>query len=171
MNKTEFWRLIDSTHKDSAGDQDLQEAMLVSRLESYTPKEIVEFECVLRAYLIEADDAKIMAAQKVITGRVSDDSYLYFRCWLIGQGENVFTETIRNSDVLADVVEDDVEYLEFELLMHVATQAYEQRTGKQEDDEEEDAFPRNAAYKRGLDYDFGSATKGEYWTVEQLPIT
>jgi len=169
MNKNEFWRLIDSAHDDSAGDQDLQEAMLVSRLEKYTPEEIAEFEYLMREYLIEADDFKVMAAQKIIAGWVSDDSYLYFRCWLIGQGENTFTEALRNPDVLADIVEDDVEYLDFELLLYVATQAYEQRTGKQEDDDNSDSFPRNATYERGLDYDSGSFTKGEDWTEEQLP--
>lgn len=169
MDKKEFWRLVDSTHKDSAGDQDLQEAMLISRLEKYTPEEIIEFECIMREYLIEADDFTVMAAQKIIEGWVTDDPYLYFRCWLIGQGESTFTETLRNPDVLADLVEDDVGYLDFEPLLYVATQAYEQRTGQQEDDDDNNNFPRNAASERGLSYDFGSITKGEDWTEEQLP--
>ena len=140
--------------------------MLISRLERYTPEEIVEFECIMSECLIEADDFKVLAAQKIIEGWVTDDPYLYFRCWLIGQGESTFTEALRNPDVLADVVEKDVAFLDFESLLVVATQAYKQCTGRQEED---DTFPREIAYERGLDYDFGCVTKGEDWTEEQLP--
>ncbi|MBC6697234.1 DUF4240 domain-containing protein [Hymenobacter puniceus] len=105
-----------------------------------------------------------MAAQKVIDGYVSDDPYLYFRCWLIGQGEAVFTNTFQHPNTLAAVIEEP--YRDFEELLYVATTAFEQCTGKTEED---DTFPRQVAAARGLSYDFGSETKGEDWTENQLP--
>ena len=84
---------------------------------------IIEFEIIFRQLIIEADDFKIMAAQKIIEGYVSDDSYLYFRCWLIGKGEIIYTETLKNPDFLSENINQDEES-DFEELMYVATNAY-----------------------------------------------
>ncbi|UOQ78729.1 DUF4240 domain-containing protein [Hymenobacter sp. 5516J-16] len=136
MDKNEFWQIIDSTREAALGDQERHQQALISRLESYSPEQIVEFECLLRQHVLEADTFLIMAAQKIIDGYVSEDPYLYFRCWLVGQGETVFTEALRNPDSLAPLLHDP--YQEFEALLYVAGLAYARRTGKQEED---DTFP------------------------------
>lgn len=146
------------------GDQELQEQAIINSLEKLEPEQITEFECILREYLLEADHFNIMAAQRIIDGYVSDDTYLYFRCWLIGQGEAVFTNALQNADTLASVVIDP--YQDFEALLYVATQAFGKRTGRAEEDA---TFPRAVAAARGLHYDLGSETKGEDWTENQLP--
>ena len=143
----------------------MQAALLTKDLEQYEPAQIIEFECLLRQRILAADDFKVMAAQKIIQGSVSDDSYLYFRCWLIGKGEHAFTKALHNHDSLADI-DTQGEYPDFESLLYVATQAYHHKTGKQEEDE---SFPRDMAIERGLTYDFETETKGEDWTEEQLP--
>lgn len=167
MDKKEFWQIIESARAKAQGDQQLQEQTLISSLEKLEPEQIVEFECILCQYLLEADHFDVIAAQKIIDGYVSDDPYLYFRCWLIGQGETVFTNALRNPDSLAAVI--DEPYHDFEELLYVATMAYEKRTGKKEDDDEEGAFPRSVASARGLNYDSNSETKGDDWTENQLP--
>ena len=106
-----------------------------------------------------------MAAQKIIEGSVTDDSYLYFRCWLISQGKSVFEEVLRNPDSLASI-DTEATIAEFEPLLYVATQAYKNKTGKQQEDE---SFPRGVASARGLNYDSATGTKGDDWTEEQLP--
>lgn len=164
MEKQEFWQLIESAKEDAKGDEHLQGETLIKNLAKLEPEQIVAFECLVCEYLIEADHFNILAAQKIIDGYVSDDTYLYFRCWLIAQGEAVFTNALRHPDTLAGVVEDG--YQEFEDLLNVATTAFEKRTGRTEEDE---TFPRNVAFARGLDYDSGSETKGEDWTESQLP--
>jgi hypothetical protein len=166
MDKKEFWQLIETAKETSKGNQTLQEQTLINSLAQHSPEQIIEFECILREYLLEADHFNIMAAQKILNGYVTDDSYLYFRCWLIGQGEEVFTHALRNADTLATVVQDP--YLEFEALLVVATLAYEKRISRKEEDDEE-SFPRGVASARGLHYDFGAETKGEDWTENQLP--
>lgn len=164
MEKTTFWQLLESAKQGAKGDQQLQEQLLISSLEKLEPAQIIGFECLLREYLIEADHYNIIAAQKIIDGYVSDDPYLYFRCWLIGQGEAVFTTALATPDSLASVIEDP--YQSFEELLYVATTAFAKHTGREEDDE---TFPRAVASARGLNYDFGSETKGEDWTESQLP--
>lgn len=163
MNKTEFWKLLEAAKSTAANNQELQEKFLINSLVELSPECIVEFECILREYIIEADDFKIMAAQKIIDGYVSDDPYLYFRCWLIGQGEEVFKAALQNPDSLVNVITDP--YQDFEALLYVATHAFEQVTGREEDE----SFPREIAASRGLEYDFNVETKGEDWEESQLP--
>jgi hypothetical protein len=164
MDKTAFWQLIEAAKKEDQGNQQRQETLLISSLAKLEPEQIVSFECLMRECLIEADHFNIMAAQKIIDGYVSDDSYLYFRCWLVGQGETVFTNALQNADSLASVLDEG--YQDFEELLYVATTAFEQRTGKTEED---DTFPREVAAARSLSYGFGSETKGEDWSENQLP--
>ena len=166
MDKQEFWKIINYSFDKSNHDKSLQEKIIIEKLKTYSADQIVEFELIFRQFVIDADDFKIMAAEKIIEGWVTDDPYLYFRCWLIGQGEKTFTETLKNPDFLADLVDKQTS-TNFEELMYVATTAFEQKTGKKEEDE---SFPRDVAFKKGLSYDFGTPpTKGTDWTEEQLP--
>lgn len=168
MDKTEFWKLIEYSIAKSNNDILLQEETIVEKLVTYNPEQIIEFEKIFRELIIQADDFKIMAAQKIIEGYVSDDSYLYFRCWLIGKGEKIYKETLKNPEFLAENINQDEETY-FEGLMYVATSAYKIKTGKKEEDE---TFPRTVCIEKGLDYDFGAPpTKGTDWREEDLPKT
>lgn len=107
-----------------------------------------------------------MGANKIIDGSGSDDTYLYFRCWLIGLGKTTFVNTLKQPDYLADMVEKGVEP-DFEGLLYVSTEAYKKRTGKTVED---DTFPRNVAFEKGLSYDLGEPkTTGTDWKEEELP--
>jgi hypothetical protein len=146
----------------------LQERLIIGKLVDYTPSQIIDFEIVLRQMLNEANDFKVVAAEKIIQGWVTDDPYLYFRCWLISQGEATFLATIANPDFLADKV-DKQSNCDFEKLLYVATEAYKQKTGKKEED---DTFPRNVAVEKDpqLHYDMGAPpTKGKDWQTNELP--
>ena len=168
MDKTEFWKIIDYSIAKSNNEKSEQEKVIIEKLATYSPEEIIEFEVIFRQLIIDADDFKIMGAQKIIEGYVSDDSYLYFRCWLIGKGEKIYTETLKNPEYLSENINQDEESY-FEELMYVATNAYKIKTGKKEEDE---SFPRDIAIGKGLDYDFGAPpTKGVDWKEEELPKT
>jgi len=168
MDKDEFWKIIDYSIANSKNDKLEKEKIIVEKLSAYSPEQIIEFEIILRQLIIQADDFKTMAAQKIIEDYVSDDSYLYFRCWLIGKGEEIYKGTIRNPDFLSDRIAQDDDFY-FEGLLYVATSAYKIRTGIKEEDE---SFPRDVAIRKGLDYDFGAPpTKGVDWKEEDLPRT
>ncbi len=160
-----FWKLMDDAVKTSPGNDESKQKYLEAALKKLPANEINAFEFGFRKVIIDADDFKIMAAQKIIEGGVTDDSYLYFRCWLAGQGKTVYTETLNNPEYLADVVKKG-DKCQFEELMNVSTHAYSAVTGKDEDE----SFPRELAYGRGLDYDLGApVTKGKDWKENELP--
>jgi len=168
MDKTEFWKIIEYSIAKSNDVKSEQEKIIIEKLATYSPEQIIEFEMIFRQLIIDADDYKIMGAQKIIEGYVSDDSYLYFRCWLIGKGENIYTETLKNPEFLSENVNKGEE-ASFEELMYVATTAFKMRTGKKEETE---SFPRDIAIAKGLDYNFGAPpTKGIDWKEEELPKT
>lgn len=166
MDENEFWKIIDFGFNTCEDDTKKQAQIITQKLSEYTPNQIIDFEILFRKKVILANDFKIMAAEKIIEGSVSDDSYLYFRCWLIGQGQKTFKQTIKNPDYLASIIEKGTE-TDFEDLLYVSTGAYKKTTGKKEEDE---SFPRDVAYKAGFDYDFGApATTGKDWKESELP--
>ena len=168
MDKQEFWKIINYSFNKSQQNSSSQEKLIIEKLAAYSAEQIIDFEIILRQTINQADDFKVVAAEKIIEGWVTDDPYLYFRCWLIGQGENTFNETLKNPDFLADIVDKQTE-TNFESLLYVATEAYKIKTGKKEEDE---SFPRDVAMERDpqLDYDMGAPpTKGTDWKTEDLP--
>lgn len=166
INTDKFWSIIDKAAEFSKGDSEIKYDYLNAELAKLSLQEIKEFEVTFRKLLHDADDFGIMGAQKIIEGYVSDDSYLYFRCWLISQGKTIYTETLKDPDYLANIVDTDRDICEFEGLMYVATNAYAEITGQAEDE----SFPRGHADKLGLSYDFNvPSTKGIDWTEDQLP--
>ena len=167
MPPADFWPLIDQATAAAPTDHAAKAQHLVAALAARPLADIVGFELTLRQFIIEADDYSLLGAQKIIDGYVTDDAWLYFRCWLIGQGETVFRAALQNADSLAAVAPGPYECA-FEELLYVATKAYERQTGRQEDDDA--AFPRAMAAQQGLDYDFDAPpTTGTDWEEEDLP--
>lgn len=66
MDKDEFWKIIDYSIANSKNDKLEQEKIIVEKLSAYSPEQIIEFEIILRHLIIQADDFKIMGAQKII---------------------------------------------------------------------------------------------------------
>ena len=164
MDTEEFWKIIERANQTAEGDQEDKLYILVSQLEPYAEKDIIEFERILRAKIIECDYFTIMAILKIVEGYVTDDSYLYFRCWLIGSGKAVYENAIKDPDSVSQVV-DFSELLDFEGLLYVATAAFAHKTGREEDD----SFPRDLCSADGLDYDFNAPpTKGQVWNEADL---
>lgn len=165
MNETEFWELIDKSNQQCRDDKHCQLEFIKSSLIEMDSIHIYDFEEILRQKIIECDDYKVMAAAKIIDGYVSDDSYIYFRCWLIGKGKFVYKSAIRDPETLSKHLIDK-NSCDFEELLYVATEVYSSKTGKEEDR----TFPRDTCIKKGLDYDFGAPpTKGEDWDEDDLP--
>ena len=73
----------------------------------------------------------LWGAAAVLLGGASDDAFDFFRCWLIGQGREVFEGAVHDPDSLADLLEDFDEEIDGdgEELGYAADEAYEQLTG------------------------------------------
>jgi hypothetical protein len=100
----------------------------------------------------------LCAAAYIINSGCSDDGLEYFRRWLIGQGETVYTAALRDPESLLSVVKPHIEVNSFlgyecEPLGYAADQAYERKTGS--------VMPRPPRSKLEL--------IGEDWDDEDLP--
>ncbi|AMR31372.1 hypothetical protein A0256_08005 [Mucilaginibacter sp. PAMC 26640] len=166
MDDAEFWKIIDFAFKVAGEDQEKEQKIITEKLSMYTAEQIIAYELIFSKKLIEANDFKMIAAARIIDGSVTDDGFLYFRCWLVSRGKNTFEGAMKNPDYLAQVTDRGV-VADFESMLYVSTEAYKTKTGKKEED---DSFPRNVAYKTGLNYEMGGQpTAGEDWKEEDLP--
>jgi len=152
MDEAKFWSLIEAAGK-SSDDPDEQLEMLVQRLTKRPTPEILEFDRILRDMVGRSYTNDLWAACYILNGGCSDDSFDYFRGWLIMQGNEVFYNALRDAESLADLDLPTDEEFEFESLFYAGVTAYEEKTGKE--------FPQKL---RGFQYDL---TGGE-WTEDDV---
>lgn len=90
MDETEFWEIIDSTREAAEGDPEDHADLLVERLTQLDPDSVLDFARHFEARYNRAYHWDLWGAATVLLGGASDDAFDYFRCWLIGQGREVF---------------------------------------------------------------------------------
>src|SRR5207244_1156324 len=73
----------------------------------------------------------LWAGAYVLNGGCSDDSFDYFRGWLIAQGRAVFEDALGDPDTLVDVVIPGQDITECESMLSVAYDAYRAATGRE----------------------------------------
>jgi hypothetical protein len=123
-----FWDIIERTRAPS-GDQDQQMAALAAELSKLSPAEIEAFGTVFDRLLTETYSWDLWGAAYVIMGGASDDSFEYFRVWLISRGRDVFEAARANPDELAVLIPADFDGIpEFELLAYVASEVWAEKT-------------------------------------------
>jgi hypothetical protein len=158
MDPHQFWQLIERSKAESEGDCDGQADALTELLLELPATDIMAFDRLFDQYADQAYRNELWAAAYIINGGCSDDGFEYFRRWLIGQGEAVYTAALRDPESLLSVVTahfEDAPFLRFECepLGYVAGQAYERKMGS--------AMPHPPGPKLEL--------TGEDWDDEDLP--
>jgi hypothetical protein len=128
MDRSTFWKIIDTSRKLADGDLDEHVERLRSRLEELEPAEIVEFGRIFEEYWIRAYTWELWAAAYIIGGGCSDDGFLDFRGWLISKGEKVYERALRDPESLARVVKDD-EDCKYEGFQYVSSEAWKNKPG------------------------------------------
>ncbi|MFF8912672.1 DUF4240 domain-containing protein [Streptomyces sp. NPDC015032] len=131
MDETEFWEIVDSTREAAEGDPEDQADLLVERLVRLDPEAVLDFARHFEARYNRAYRWELWGAAAVLLDGAGDDAFDFFRCWLIGQGREVFEGALHDPDSLADLLDDfDAEADgEAEDLGYAADEAYEQLTG------------------------------------------
>ncbi|MDX2599116.1 DUF4240 domain-containing protein [Streptomyces caniscabiei] len=131
MDETEFWELVDTAREDAEGDPEDQADLLVERLGRLDPEAVLDFARHFESRYNRAYTWDLWGAATVLLGGASDDAFDYFRCWLIGQGREVFEGAVHDPDALADLLDDFDEEIDgdAEELGYAADEAYEQLTG------------------------------------------
>jgi Protein of unknown function (DUF4240) len=95
MDHTGFWAVMTSA---KTGKQ------LEAKLAKLPKREIVEFDGWFRAYYSATRREDLWAAIYAIRGGCSDDSFDYFRAWLIGRGEAAVLSAVRDPESLVAIV-------------------------------------------------------------------
>jgi len=126
MDKSEFFALIDSTRENSGPTEPSADPQaLRDVLNELEDDVIAEFAAEFTRELIRLNRWSVWGAGYVIAGGMSDDSFHYFRSWLIGKGSDAVEQAIAEPDGLGIYV-DDVE-VDNELLEYVAVELLEER--------------------------------------------
>ncbi|MFI9624370.1 DUF4240 domain-containing protein [Streptomyces sp. NPDC052042] len=131
MDETEFWEIIDSTREDAEGDPEDQADLLVERLVRLDPETVLDFARHFESRYNRAYRWDLWGAAAVLLDGADDDAFDLFRCWLIGQGREVFEGALHDPDGLAGLLDDFDEEVDGdgEDLGYAADEAYEQLTG------------------------------------------
>lgn len=146
INKDTFWALIQEA-KDACGqDNDAWAKYMIDRLAGLGPEQSLMFLNYMDAYKGLAFRYGLWDAAKIFReDGCSDDSFSYFRSWLIVQGKDVYMAALADPDSLADV--EPYADCFFETAGYVGAYAYKRLTG-------EYAFEH-------LDYDYLLALENE----------
>jgi Protein of unknown function (DUF4240) len=134
MHRDKFWSIIAQTTGAEA-NTDLQSQLLKLALTKLSPSDIAGFEATFDALMRESYSWDLWGAAFVVHGGASDDSFEYFRVWLISKGQGVFEAVSKNPDSLADMLASDSNGpLEYEHFAYIARDVWVTKTGKMIDD-------------------------------------
>jgi hypothetical protein len=130
-----FWKIVERAAKRGKGDQDEMLEALSEELGKLESDDVRGFQLRMDALIAEARTWDLWGAAYVMNGGCSDDGFEYFRAWLIAQGREVFEAALRDPETLASAklryaLDDGYD---FEGLLYVATQVYEEMTGEELD--------------------------------------
>lgn len=130
MEEKQYWDIVQRSLNETK-NQDAQEAWLIEELRKLPLEEIIGFRLRTDWLLYQSYTSDILCANYIMEGGCSDDSFEYFRCWLISRGEEAYNNAMQNPDSLIDEVVDGRKYYDFESFWYVALVAFEKNTGKE----------------------------------------
>lgn len=109
-------------------EKDETSEWLVEQLASRSASEIADYEIHFQTALEQSYTSSLWAAAYIILGGCSDDSFDYFRGWLIACGQEVFESAVQNPDNLANLIpsyyEEEEIIPEFEELLNTGLEAF-----------------------------------------------
>jgi hypothetical protein len=124
---------------------------LAKVLESLSTEEIQEFGHKFREKLCDLNHWNLWGAGYVIAGGMSDDSFHYFRSWIIGKGKHAFDLALKSPDDLAPLIDNNG--VNNELLEYVAMKALQKKGIKERPRDRADRSPDNEPIGEPFDED------------------
>jgi Protein of unknown function (DUF4240) len=158
MDRDGFWMLVEATNVDV--DCEAHAERLSARLARLAPEEIIWFDRQFWQRLAEAYRWDLWGVAYQLSGGCSDDGFVYFRCWLLAQGQATWEAALHEPDSVADhpVVANrsgpvhEWAILECEPILYVTRNAYRTHVGAELPDDSRSPQP--------------AAPLGEYWDFE-----
>lgn len=125
-----YWEIIDKSLKNTS-NQNEQEKYLTAELNKLTLKQIIGFN--LRTEELHSDTytSEMWCSAYVLRRGCGDDSFDYFRYWLISRGKNAYYKTKNNPDDLIEFVIEGEEDYDFESFSLIPLTVFEEKTGKE----------------------------------------
>ncbi|WP_075591130.1 DUF4240 domain-containing protein [Labilibacter marinus] len=150
ISENEFWELIDDSKRKYPQDFEKQMEFLTTSLSECSNDQIIGFERVLREKVIKLWDYNIKSLYQIIDGKyMSTDMFIYFRFWIISNGNEFYRTALIETDNLSKLLPQEID-IWGEGLMYVADDAFFRKNGK----ESKLKCPRDLSFD--VDYDFGS---------------
>jgi hypothetical protein len=123
MDLKRFWDLLASCRQP---DDAAYRQALIAELAKLFPEDIAAFHIRVWHLIGVANRWELWGAAYLIQGGCSDDGFCYFRAWLIAQGKEVFEKVLADPDSLAEASRPENGYYEFEDLLGVAGDAWQE---------------------------------------------
>jgi hypothetical protein len=154
MTEDLFWKIIDQSRRQVESD-DEQLDHLALLLDQLGENDLVAWHRILHQKLDASYRWDLWAVAFIAKGGCSDDSFEYFRAWLIAQGRKYFEASLADPTAAAKKINpgDDAE---MELLLSAASDVYESKTKR------DDIWDKAAVKRR-------TEPAGEEWDEEDLP--
>lgn len=177
MNADLYWKIIDKARAE-AGRND-QEAMLKcteARLAELPASEIAQWFNIHQLYLKLADRRDLDRAASNCGLYLSDDSFLYFRAWLLSLGKEAFYSVLNNPETLGEYIHCSEE-ARFESFVYVGPGAYTQKAFYEEYGPEGMQQWRDTWFAANPDkgeygFDWALSSKYDIWTASaQHPLS
>jgi hypothetical protein len=128
MDEEMFWQVIKHSKSKCKGGYQIQCQFLTQNLSKLSSKEIIQFDRTFGILMAKSYSYKLWEAAYSLNGGCSDDSFEYFRSWLIAQGKNKFYWTLKYPRLLLLIgVKDFIE--NYEGMAYCAMEAYQEKTG------------------------------------------
>jgi hypothetical protein len=128
MDAARCWQLIEATAPEGGAGTEEHADAVAEALRTLEPDEIVAFDLFLHERLEEAYRWDLWAVAYVALGGCGDDSFEYFRLWLVAQGKDYFERALKDERRAVDNLAPGDE-AECEALLYAAQEVYESKTG------------------------------------------
>jgi len=105
MTRENFWKYIAEAHKKEKDNNGIMN-YLVEKLSNRSYEEIFSFGIIVDEIMLESYNQRLWCASYLLNGDTREESFDFFRLWLISQGEKVYNDVMKNPDNLIKYVEE-----------------------------------------------------------------
>jgi len=99
MTRENFWKYIAEAHKKEK-DNNGRMNYLVEKLSNKSYEEIFSFGIIVDEIMLESYNQKLWCASYLLNGDTREESFDFFRLWLISQGKKIYNDVMKNPDNL-----------------------------------------------------------------------
>ncbi len=176
LTREDFWNYIkDARIKYKNNDSKVID-YLTEKLKEKTLEEIFSFGIVLDEVMLESYKEKLWCASYILNGETTEESFDFFRLWLISKGEEFFNDVMKNHDSIIKYIdnnEDDGyadDFYENEDFFFIAIDAYRQKNNLEKFEESfEKYLDEFDAYKERIGYVDEDYPKLKFTWNEKVP--